>query len=132
MERLEERAFLIKIDANTFVKRVDGNEILTSTVPSACPAMTYDEADSIARLLRRRKYFSNTYVCDLTGQPITGAMLREAQTQTQADEQLPRTHAELDAIPAREQQRLCKQSPAFQARYNELESQPRVAPKAAK
>jgi hypothetical protein len=97
MERLDEKAFLIKLDANTFVKLIDGNTITTSTVPSACPALAYDEADAIARLLRRRR-FGAAYVSDLLGQPITAAMLREAQDQMLVQEKyLPATHKELDA-----------------------------------
>lgn len=130
--RLVEKAFLIKIDADHFVKAVDGNEVTTSTVPSACPAMDYAEADSIARLLRKRKYFANAYVSDLTGQPITGEMLRVAQLQAQEEESLPKDHAELDAISVPEQRRRYAQSAAFRQRWHELEAQPRTPKKAVR
>jgi hypothetical protein len=129
MERLDEKAFLIKLDANTFVKLIDGNAITTSTVPSACPALAYDEADGIARLLRRRR-FKEAYVSDLLGQPVTAAMLREAQAQVSEESDLPTTRAELDAIPVREQLRRYRTEPAFKQRYDDLEAQPREAAKA--
>jgi hypothetical protein len=130
MERITEKAFLIKLDANTFVKLIDGNTITTSTVPSACPALAYDEADAIARLLRRRR-FGAAYVSDLLGHPITAAMLREAQDQALVQEEdLPKTHEELDAIPSKEQLRRYRTESAFKERYDELESTPREAAKA--
>ncbi len=124
MERLDEKAFLIKIDADTFVRRIDGNEILVSIVPSSCPATSYSEADAIARLLRRRRRFSTAYVSDLTGQPVTASMLREAQAITQ-EENLPQTHAELDAIPVVQQKKMYAESAAFRQRFHELEVTPR-------
>jgi hypothetical protein len=126
MERLDEKAFLIKLDANTFVKLIDGNTITTSTVPSACPALAYDEADAIARLLRRRR-FKEAYVSDLVGQPVTAAMLREAQAQTLEENNLPTSHKELGAIPVREQLRRYRTETAFAQRYDELEATPRQA-----
>src|SRR5258708_11166653 len=128
MERLDEKAFLIKIDADTFVRRIDGNEILVSIVPSSCPATSYSEADAIARLLRRRRRFSTAYVSDLTGQPVTASMLREAQAITQ-EENLPQTHAELDAIPVVQQKKMYAESAAFRQRFHELEVTPREAAK---
>ena len=124
MERLDEKAFLIKLDANTFVKSIDGNQITTSNVPSMCLSYAYDEADGIARLLRRRR-FKEAYVSDLLGQPVTAAMLREAQAQASEANDLPTTRAELDAIPVAEQKRRYRASTDFAQRYDELERTPR-------
>jgi hypothetical protein len=98
-------------------------------VPSACPALAYDEADAIARLLRRRR-FKEAYVSDLLGQPVTAAMLREAQTQIPEENDLPTSHPELDVIPVREQLRRYRTEPAFKQRFDELEATPREAAKA--
>ena len=112
------------------MKSIDGNQITTSNVPSSCPGFAYDEADGIARLLRRRR-FKGSYVSNLLGQPVTAAMLREAQTQVSGSEEdgLPTTRAEMDKIPANEQLRRSRTGTAFKRRFDELEATPRVAAK---
>lgn len=123
MDRLDEKAFLIKLDADHFVREVNGNTITTSAVPSSCPSMDYGTADAVARLLRRRR-FGTAYVSDLQGRPVTGAMLREAQAADpgEATVNLPRTLKELDAMSASEWHKRMQQDPAFRARVDELEA----------
>jgi hypothetical protein len=115
-----DRAFLVKIDADRCVQRIDGREIVVSTVPSICELLTYREADAVARELRRRK-FVGAYVADVTGVPVTAAMLSQDFTVVTAA--LPSSLKELYQIPVAEQRRRYASEPSFKRRVDELEAQ---------
>jgi hypothetical protein len=114
-----DRAFLVKIDAERCVLRIDGSEIVVSTVPSICETLTYREADAVARELRRRR-FVGAYVADVTGAPVTAAMLSQDFTVEAA---LPSSLRELYQIPVSEQRRRYASEPSFKRRVDELEAQ---------
>jgi hypothetical protein len=114
-----DRAFLVKVDADRCVQRIDGREIVVSTVPSICELLTYIEADAVARELRRRK-FVGAYVADVTGSPVTAQMLSQDFAVATA---LPSSLRELYQIPVAEQRRRYASEPSFKRRVDELEVQ---------
>jgi hypothetical protein len=122
--RLTDEAFLVRVDLDRFVMRIDGSEVVVSQVPSACTAMTYAQADAVVRRLRARGSYRLAHVSTLTGQPVTAEMLRRSQVEA-ADMPLPETRAELDRIPSGEYKTRYRNEPAFRERADQLEQQPR-------
>jgi hypothetical protein len=114
-----DRAFLVKIDADRCVQRIDGREVVVSTVPSICELLTYREADAVARELRRRR-FVGAYVADITGAPITAAMLNQ---DLPVEAALPISLKELYQIPVAVQRKRYASEPTFKRRVDELEAQ---------
>ena len=114
-----DRAFLVNIDADRFVQRIDGREIIVSAVPSICELLTYREADAVARELRRRN-FVGAYVADVTGTPVTAQMLSQDFVVATT---LPSSLRELYQIPVSEQRRRYASEPSFKHRVDELEAQ---------
>jgi hypothetical protein len=110
--RLTDKAFLVAIDCNHFVVRIDGGEVTTSQVPSFCAALSYQEADAVIRRLRARGSYRLAYVANTLGQPITAEMLRNSQAEA-VEVPLPETRAELDQIPSGEYKRPIKTKKNF-------------------
>jgi hypothetical protein len=103
---------------------ITGNEIVVSQVPSACPGLTYAEADAVVRRLRSRGTSHLAFVATLTGSPVTAEMLHAAREE-KAEPSLPSTRKELDRIPAAEYKRRSQNEPSFRRRADELEAHPR-------
>jgi hypothetical protein len=124
--------FLVQVDHGRFLVEFDGASARVTDTPSMAAQLSYSVANAACQRLRKRG-FRQSVVCDITGNPMTYEAIREVADALHSNQaSLPTTQAELDAIPSREQQRLCNQSPAFLARFNELESHPRAPKKVSR
>ncbi len=129
LARPTEEAFLVRVSDSNFVVEIDGRTISTTSVPSYALHQDYTSADMFCQDLRRRGY-RQCVVTDHFGQPVSAETIKAALSVDRApkSDPLPTTRKELDQIPSTEYRRRM-QDPAFRARVDELESQPRQAVK---
>jgi hypothetical protein len=116
--------FIVGTGDDRFVMDVDGNAATVTNTPSNAAHLPYDKADALCQRLRKRGY-PQARVCDIIGNPMTIDAIRamiSGQTQTPAAETLPANLRELSKIPAAEQLRRYRQSPAFAKRFDELDA----------
>lgn len=115
--------FLVKVDDGRFLQAWDGQSITVSDTPSYALHLTYAAADLWAQRLRKRR-FPKAVVTNLFGTVMkygnVRAYLRESSA---AENKLPTTLKELNAIPSSEYKRRSQSDPAFRQRANELEAQ---------
>jgi hypothetical protein len=71
--------YLVKVDRDHFILRIDGHEILTTTAPSVCEGLTYEQADAVLRRLRNRGQFRAAHITNTLGELVTAEMLRSDQ-----------------------------------------------------
>jgi hypothetical protein len=119
MLKVTHQAYLVRVTPGNFVVSIDGRTITTTSIPSAAQHLDYESADMVVQDLRRRT-LRESVVTNFLGVPVSADALRTALTET--EEILPETVKELIAIPVAERKRRSKQSPAFAARQEELES----------
>ncbi len=121
--------FIVRINREHFLVDVHDREILVSGVMSHAKHLDYAAADKLAQYLRRRGH-PLAIVSLFDGRPVTLdvlSSLEEEAKEVQAAA-LPASHQQLDNISVAEQRRRYKSDPAFRARFDALEAQPRTAP----
>lgn len=107
--------FLIRIDTEYFLARVDGTEITGTGLISSAMPFAYEGALRLVRRLRKSGYAFAT-VTDTRGGPVT------QHTFTPDVEPLPRNKSEVDKIPASELKRRVKKEPLMAQRLAEIYS----------
>jgi hypothetical protein len=119
---LDQQDYLVQIDHGRFLVSVDvgRGEVEITSIPSFAAHFGYIEADRTAVRLRRRG-FRQSVVCSPLGLPVSANDLHAviAAERTPADD-LPRTRADLDRIPAGEMKRRMKTESVFAKRVSEL------------
>jgi hypothetical protein len=124
--------FLARVDNTRFFVEFDGQYVSTTDTPSHAAHLSYAQADSACQRLRKRG-FPQAVVTDIAGNVMTyGAIKLAIDAAQKVEASLPKTIEELDRIPISEYKRRFKTEEVFRERANELEAQPRVAPKAAR
>ena|SRR5437868_1301406 len=124
----DKELFIIRIDREHFVVDVHDREILVSGVMSHAKHLGYPAADKLAQSLRRRGH-PLAIVSLFDGRPVTLDVLSSVEDAKAVQAaSLPTSYQELDKISVTEQRRRYKSDPAFRARFDELDAQPRVAP----
>jgi outer membrane receptor for Fe3+-dicitrate len=128
MAATEKKEFLARVDNTRFLVDFDGQYVTSTDTPSNAAHLSYAAANQWCQRLRKRG-FPMAVVTDFLGNVATYEMLKAGRQAAQADkaeDSLPTTHKELDQLSAAEYRRRMS-DPAFVARVNELEAQPRVA-----
>jgi cytosine/adenosine deaminase-related metal-dependent hydrolase len=117
-------AYLVQVENGRYLVSVDTgrSEVEVTSFPSAAEHYVYRDADGLVQRMRRRG-FTQSVVCSVTGVPVSEADLRAALEEERVQKQaapLPETLAELTKIPAAELKRRFKSDSNFAARANEL------------
>jgi hypothetical protein len=119
---LNEHDYLVQIDHGRYLVSIDvgKGEVEITNIPSFAAHFAYVEADRTAVGLRRRG-FRQSVVCSPVGVPVSANDLHAvlAAQDAQAND-LPRSRADLDRIPAGEMKRRMKSESVFAKRVSEL------------
>ena len=112
--------FLIKPVPEYYLSAIEHGQVTGTAILSQAAHFDYKSADKICAGLRVHGYPA-AMVTTILGEPVTEAILR-GESPTPADD-LPKTSADVDHIPAREFKKRMLTDPKFRARVNELEPQ---------
>jgi hypothetical protein len=113
--------FLVQVDHGRFLVEFDGASARVTDTPSMAAQLPYSAANSACQRLRKRG-FRQAVVCDITGNPMTYAAIREAANAfhaAQAEASLPKTFAEYRLL-SNDECAARRQDPAFRKREKEL------------
>ena len=120
------KEFLARVDNTRFLVDFDGRYVTSTDTPSNAAHLSYAEADGWCQRLRRRG-FPQAVVTDIAGAVMTYNQIKAVLLATTAEVgSLPTSREEVDRMSSAEYRRRTK-DPAFVARVNELEAQPRQA-----
>jgi hypothetical protein len=112
--------FLIKVNPHYYLAAIERGQVTGTAILSQAAHFDYKSADKICAGLRVHGYSSAT-VTTILGEPVTEAVLR-GESPAPSDD-LPKSAADVDRIPAHEFKKRMLTDPKFRSRVDEIEAQ---------